>query len=785
MSNNLNDSTLFLSQSNLDQQFEAVRRDVEFKTGTNISRYPNIKRQFQKMAHAVNRKCESQEGVSLTEFNHKLAGNAIDFFCKSIEQRSSSSNGKKNNTKNTATGPAYNPALGFTTMDTNDAVAQGREYAALVSTRERQDRQATPATFDQGGRIDALNNKRSANNNKQSANNNKRSANNNTQTYNYNDNDNELGEFVGGSRATSMQHNPLHKQLVNTQNGQLNLRVGGVGGSSYPGGDNSGQPKVLPFNVSDAFSHVLNANPGEDLPLYNNVDKLLESGDESVEKRADRIAGERQGQLVSSNTRDPNMTADSAMADHTPNYNSLQTPSNQNVDLAPQATVGDYANVDNTNAIIVAQNQIQSHGRLQALREAGEAKLLEQMSARGIGTNRMQPENPIGDKLLLERLLEQQRQLQPTMMEVEHYVKINSIDRDWYNTSVSQTRYNFRVKFRAGPNETGAHINELFRNVLRIELVQAILPQDNVMLPFDTRPYLDVLHFPHLVLQVEGEGISEVIQGTNTQYDRAFSILVFDKKHDASVLSSDFISGSSDSIVNSSPKNQTNKQYHKGWYKYIPAYFEKKVFHNQPLAKLGHLQCRVLTDKGQTINAHQDVIDIEDIVFTSAISGLTDTDFEYDLTHSYPNDSSATSRKYIRIQTTNCFSNKQFRLGDNLRIQGYDLLTSDANNAAFVSFINREQGHYVLNTDVSNLAVGENQGYTCNLYIAPPGELNSTLTGLDESTYLDGTDIDTSNYSANSNTGRLINANLQTHYLFRIVTRQGDVGHYTQPLNIN
>lgn len=749
MANNLNDSTLFLSQANLDQQFETVRRDVEFKTGTNISRYPNIKRQFQKMAHAVNRKCATQEGVSLTEFNKKLAGNAVDFFCKSIQQRTSAN---KSNTA-TASGPAYDPSVGFTTMDAGPAAAQGRQYAEMVSQRERQNRQATPQEFDQGGRMGDIG-----------------------------------GEVVDTSKGVSLQLNPMHHNLTGLGDGSMNRGPAGAGGSSRPnGGDQAAfnGPKVLPFDVNDAFNKILATAPGEDLPLYSNVERLLHSDDETVDERAARMAEERKGQLNNSNTRDPNMTAEAAMVSRTPDWNSIQTPSNQNVDLAPEATVGDNAGLNNTNAMSLFQSQVQSHARLQALRDSGEAKLLEQMEARGVGTNRMRPEDPLTDKLLLERLLEQQRLLQPSMMEVEHYVKINSIDRDWYNTSASQTRYDFRVKFRAGPNEQGAHINELFRNVVRIELVQAILPQDNVLLPFDTRPYLDVLHFPHLVMQVEGEGISEVIQGTNTEYDRAFSILVFDKKHDASVLSTDFISGTSDTIVNSAPKNQTNKQYHKGWYKYIPAYFEKKVFHNQPLAKLGHLQCRVLTDKGQTINALQDVLQIEDIVFTSAISGLTEANFEYDLTHSYPNDASATSRKYVRIQTTNCFSNKQFRLGDNIRIQGYDLLTADANNAAFVSFINRDEGHYILNMDVSNLAAGENQGYTCNLYIAPPGELNATLSGLDASTYQDGTDIDTSNYSTNSNIARLINANLQTHYLFRIVTRQGDVGHYVKPMNIN
>lgn len=747
MSNNLNDSTLFLSQSNLDSQFNAIRRDVEFKTGTDLSRYPNIRRQFQKMAQAVNRKCteSSHENTTLTDFNQRLAKSAISFFCKSLQQRT---NAGSNTGKNAQ---QYSSGIGFTTMDNPTSVSQGKEYQEMVSQRERRDRQATPGVFDQGGHMGS------------------------TRLIG------EPSESMGSE--VSNQYNQMHSQVMN-ENGQLNLRTSGVGGSSQEGNDGDiGDVKVLPFTVNDVYKSILSTAPGQDLPLYNNVLDIEKSLDESVDDRAARMAVEREN-LNISNTRDPNMTAQAAMDQRTPNYASIQQPSNFNVDLAPEAMVGDKANIkQNTDAQSFFHTKMQDHDRLQEIRTAGEAKLLEQMKARGVGTNRMRPEDPLGDRVLLERLLEQQRKLQPQMMEVSHYIMVNSIDRDWYNASQQQTRYNFRVKFRANADEKGAHINELFRNVTRVELVQAILPQDNVLIPFDTRPYLDVLHFPHLILQIKE--MSEVVQGTNTEYDRTFSVLVFDKKQDSEVLSGDFISGTSDTIVNSAPKYQTNKQYHKGWYRFIPAYFEKKVFHNQPLAKLDSMTCRVLTDKGKDINVQQDVMEIENIVYTAAISGLTEANFEYDLTHSYPNDADAETRKYVRIQTTNCFSNKQYRLGDNIRIQGYDLLTSDANNAAFVSFINRDEGHYVLNTDVSNLAVGENQGYTCNLYIAPPGELNGTLNALDASTYLDGTNIDTSNYSTNSNVGRLINANLQTHYLFRVVTRQGDVQHYVEPMNIN
>ena len=80
-------------------------------------------------------------------------------------------------------------------------------------------------------------------------------------------------------------------------------------------------------------------------------------------------------------------------------------------------------------------------------------------------------------------------------------------------------------------------------------------------------------------------------------------------------------------------------------------------------------------------------------------------------------------------------------------------------------------------------ANGQNQGFLQKIYIAPPGDLNATLSGLNASTYYDETNVDTGN-STNSNVAKLINSNLQTHYLFKITTRDGDVQQVTMPMNI-
>jgi len=84
--------------------------------------------------------------------------------------------------------------------------------------------------------------------------------------------------------------------------------------------------------------------------------------------------------------------------------------------------------------------------------------------------------------------------------------------------------------------------------------------------------------------------------------------------------------------------------------------------------------------------------------------------------------------------------------------------------------------------DIIDLTTGNNQGFTSNIYIAPPGDINNTLTRLNTTTYYDETNIDIANYT--TNTSKLINGNLQTHFLFKINTREGDISQLTKPINV-
>ena len=709
----MNNTETFLSQQNLQQHYKFVTQEVKKRTGINIDRYPGMSNQFQKMALVLAKKREGHN-TPLSELNSDLKNHCTNYFCQHLAKKQQQRNSKQAELE-------LKPLTNTTPQHSQTSMSDN--YDNMIAQRGKDMQVRSHTDFDPRNMISSR------------------------ETSNKEDN----------SKLTKALENAL------LERGQLN----DVPDTIIP---NSEKPNILPFNLNDDVANMLSSvEPGEDLPLYQNVIEL--SQNEDPMQRLAQMEQERNNQQPQT-LENTTSILDYRKLDNDTKLSLAQkfTTRRGENDIVQQR--------NNTDAeTLNQQTEIKEAAELYRVNEEGRKRMIDRMTNSSISGNDVRSLSPLVDNLLLEKLVALQRELQPKYIEKVNYIIVNSIDRDWFNTS--ETRYNFKVNFRPHSTHTGAGIQDLFRNITSVELVNAILPQDNVLIPFDARPYLDILHFPYLLLQIPE--FSDVFRGTNNNNDRAFSVLIYDKQHDSSVLSNDFITGSN-SMVNGTPSTQFYKEYRKTFYKYTPAYFEKKNYYNQPLASLGHMTLNLATPAGEKINVLNDVLTIDDIQFTGAISGLTEANFEYDLTHSYPNDASATARKYVRIETTTAYSNKLFRLGDNIKISGYSLTGSGANNTAFVNFINREEGHYILNSDVSDLTAGGNQGFTSNIYIAPPGNLSSDLSGLDASTYLDGTDIDVGNYT--SGDAKLINGNLQTHFLFKINTREGDVAQITMPMNV-
>ena len=75
-------------------------------------------------------------------------------------------------------------------------------------------------------------------------------------------------------------------------------------------------------------------------------------------------------------------------------------------------------------------------------------------------------------------------------------------------------------------------------------------------------------------------------------------------------------------------------------------------------------------------------------------------------------------------------------------------------------------------------ADGGNKSFLQNLYISPPGSYSATSNTV--SGYYDETTVD----FTGATFGTLINLDLQTHLLFRIVTRDPDTSNVLKPVNV-
>jgi len=717
----------FLSPQNIGINYKYVCQNVQQRTGKNIAKYPTLETQFNNMAKIVADKSNSQELDNLSLLNNKLVDQATTFFCKQIDKRGGSSQVSAANEFNSG---------GYKTLSASDN--QSAEYSGEVTQRNQ-----SLAMHNSGSGVVydmPMGESRSAAANKQ---------------------------LPAGDPLARM--NNLHINNATVADMMLNRgQVLNQDSDATPGANSS---SIMPFNMDDEVANMMSNEPGQDLPLYQNIMELQQADGGDPMARAARAEQERSQPTLSGRLL---------------SYTDLGVEERERATARMISRSGDINGVmedrNNTDAETLSQRTtLVDPLEMYKMTEHGKKQIMDRMTNGSVSGNDVRAIDPLADNLFMEKILSIQRDMQPKYMERTNYIIVNSVDRDWYGAP-NDTRYSFRVNFKPNRFYMGAGILDLYRNVTSVELVNAVLPQDCVSIPFDNRVYIDILSFPYLLLQIPE--ITDVFRGTNSHSDRTFSILLFDKQHDGSVLSYDYITGAS-SIVNSTPTSQYYREYRKTFYKYTPAYFEKKQYYNQPLASLSHMTLNLATPAGENLNTYSDVLVIDDVKFTGAFTGLTPTNFEYDLATSYPNDSSWGTRKYIRIESSTCFSNKLFRLGDLIKIKGYGLTDTSGNGSAFVNFINREEGHYILNTDITNLAAqtggANNQGFTGNIYIAPPGNLTSNLCMLDTSTYYDDSSITLSSYNRS---GKLINTNLQTHYFFKITTREGDVQQVTRPMNV-
>ena len=707
---------LYYSQSNLDNAYTQVCTEINKRTNQDISRNSNYRKSFHQMAKIVLDK--NQQENSLSSINIKLVDSSVSFFHKKIFE------------KNVANDATTKKATGFTMAPTNTDVEN--RYKSIIDERSGLPNLGLGAGIRGDGNPNTYLPQPSIK----------------SQNFVHNE------VFTPNAKPEQPYVQPSFNRAVDTMNPlQQKHNPTAINQPTTP---ISTDFKIKPFDITQELTDSLVANENEDTPLYQNIAALQAMQNSDPMTLLNDYQKQRNTQIE--------------------NYANTEVRQN----ITAMRTVG-----MNDNNMIFTRNNTDAETKidqvaidpLDLIRQNSKLvnNYVQRMEERVVNDNQIQTIDPTTTEEQQRDLVNLQRDTQPKYIEKVHYINISSLDRQWETNP--ENRFNFQVRFNQDSTYQGAGISQLFKNIISVELVNAILPFDDSIQVFDTRLYLGITKNPYLLLRIDE--LDGVFRGTNNFADRAFATLLYDKTFLSGVLSSDYISGTN-SVVNSTPTTTFMPEYTRGYHKYNPAYFEKKRFYNMPLASLNKMTITITDPRGQYINNQSDVLAINTITYTGALNTLTG--LQLDVSNSYPYDAAGATRKMVAINTISNFSNRLFRIGDRIVIRNFTMDNSAVDNSRFVNYINREQGHIIINLDVEQTAIGQNQGFTSNIYIAPPGALDSTNSGLDAATYYDDGTVNVP--SGITNAGVLINADLQSQLLFRIVTREADTALELKPINV-
>ena len=534
------------------------------------------------------------------------------------------------------------------------------------------------------------------------------------------------------------------------------------------------QGNILPFTLNDEFASQINSS---DAPIYpdnnysnTNTDpmKLMNTFNQDRDSEMQRFQSQLNKKNNSSNS---NTSSNNSVVG---NLGGMSNPGG--------AAEREFVMAD-TKIDLTAINPLDLYKKNDEFTD----KMLNTMEENKIsGTNLNDRETEEVKNQVQDYSIQQLVHRQPEYLEKEHYITINSLDRNWFENT-TENQYNFMVNFRSS-SDKHASVASLMKNIISVELINTNIPIDPIIIPFDTRLYLDSKSHPYLLLQIKE--ISGVFKGTNSNITNSFAQLIFDKEHSSTVISSEYINNlNGDGTVNDSiitvgtkvPKVKFSTQYQKGFYRYIPSFFEKKQFYNQPLASLGQMTIRLTDPDGELVNNQPDVLSI------SAITSEGISELDISKTSGFPNTTTAEAAIFnIKISTTNHFSNKQYKIGDKILIKG--VVSTDTTTSQIVTFLNREEGHIIVNLEKEDntLVAAEptigNKSFIQNMYIPQPGKMDSSNEALDTATAL-GITAALLDDNVTFTNAKLINKSLQTNLTFKIVTRDVDVQTVIKPQN--
>ena len=371
--------------------------------------------------------------------------------------------------------------------------------------------------------------------------------------------------------------------------------------------------------------------------------------------------------------------------------------------------------------------------------------------------------------------------------ENEYNLVLYSADRDWY-TNKRENRYNFSITFNPANNGTGYKFspsaNIKFHNIVRIEMVKAIIPNEsvdvliqnstaagsNVAFSAATSTSLNVLTLPGIVLHVDE--LESNVYGTDDTLERAFAMLQYDAQWCAETASPN-----------------------PGFLAMIPKFLKcQRVYYPTPLATLSKMTIQLQRPNGNLVSDVLDTLDISGIFASSVATlptGLTLGSSSYISTAAKD---TVNNSLYFIIRTTTYFSRFAFAKGDRIQIQGINTSLITGNDSAksdWLAYIQQSAGLFIVSTGFTSAGTILTDGYNSvgyanymvvqSRYADPTtgSVLIQPFSGVSTASQTFESAIRNVNFAG----ARLINLSRQSQITFRIITRDMDSATRIRPNN--
>lgn len=303
---------------------------------------------------------------------------------------------------------------------------------------------------------------------------------------------------------------------------------------------------------------------------------------------------------------------------------------------------------------------------------------------------------------------------------VRRYLMINGYDRNW--NSFPQ-RFAFTVNL--------SNRDATFKDIRSIAATRLIIPREiaeektltNVPKTRFEQPFN--LQYPYLILKIAE--FQSVYKGSNSASQNAFCHFVYDSHYTG--------------------------HNGRGYIHMRPAQNEALEFHINPLATLQQMDLSVQRPSGALLNASRDQSKVLRMDWNNQVN---------------------MNQELIMVTLKEFFDRNEFFQGDTVRFNSF-AVPSSITSASLESFVNREQGHEILEFGTPN-----SDGYVRSFYIRVPGAFNPATGLFDTDTaattelmnYIGGIDYDN---SPPDSVALVINASLQVAVSFEIKVEEDDV----------